>query len=155
MPAAGTRRPRAGRMALTGESTAMTRSDRILIFVLRIIGASALFALLAVVMPITWMAAVHRWLGLGEMPTDPIVGYLARSLSLFYAFFGIIFLALATDLRRYRPLVRVVGIGAALFGFVLWGVDAAVGLPSWWTLAEGPLTIAFGIGIVVLARGDE
>jgi hypothetical protein len=36
-------------------------------------GVSALFALVAVFMPMSWMAATHRWLGLGEMPTAPVV----------------------------------------------------------------------------------
>ena len=31
---------------------------------------------LPVFMPVSWMAATHRWLGLGEMPTGPIVEYL-------------------------------------------------------------------------------
>ncbi len=133
----------------------MTSADRTLTVLLRLIGATALLALVAVFMPIGWMAAIHRWLGLGEMPTDPIVGYLARSVSLFYALFGILFLVLASDLQRYRPLLRVVGISAALLGVALWGVDAVAGMPGWWALGEGPLTIAVGIWIVVLARGDE
>ena len=51
----------------------MTRADKALVFLLRFVGVGALFALVAVFMPVSWMAATHRWLGLGEMPTGPVV----------------------------------------------------------------------------------
>jgi hypothetical protein len=46
----------------------MTRADKALVFLLRFVGVPALFALVAVVMPFSWMVATHRWLGLGDMP---------------------------------------------------------------------------------------
>jgi hypothetical protein len=51
----------------------MTRADKALVLLLRFVGVGALFALVAVFMPSSWMAATHRWLGLGEMPTGPVV----------------------------------------------------------------------------------
>jgi hypothetical protein len=52
----------------------MTRADTVLVILLRyFLGIPGLFALVAVVMPLSWMAATHRWLGPGEMPTDPVV----------------------------------------------------------------------------------
>ena len=89
---------------------AMTKSDRALVLLLRIVGVGALFALVAVFMPVSWMAATHRCLGLGEMPTGPVVEYLARSVSAFYALMGALCLVLTTDLERYRPLVRFLGL---------------------------------------------
>jgi hypothetical protein len=56
----------------------MSRRTKVLVVFLRIAGVGGLFALAAVVMPMPWMAAIHRWLGLGEMPTGPVVEYLAR-----------------------------------------------------------------------------
>src|SRR5215831_7751773 len=106
----------------------MTKSDKVLVFLLRLVGGGSLFALVAVVMPSTWMAATHRWLGLGEMPTGPVVEYLARSLSAFYAVMGALCLVLATDLERYRPLVRFLGAAFALMRVVLLGVDVAAGM---------------------------
>jgi hypothetical protein len=41
----------------------MTKSDKALVLLLRIVGVGSLFALVAVVMPTAWMAATHRWLG--------------------------------------------------------------------------------------------
>ena len=60
----------------------MTKTDKALVILLRIVGVPALFAVVAVVMPTSWMAATHRWLELGKMPTGPVVEYLARSLPL-------------------------------------------------------------------------
>jgi hypothetical protein len=89
----------------------MTKSDKVLVLLLRFVGVPALFALVAVFMPSSWMAATHRWLGLGEMPTGPVVQYLARSLTAFYALFGALCLVVAGDVERYRPLVRFLGGG--------------------------------------------
>src|SRR6516165_12646997 len=100
----------------------MTKADKVLVLLLRIVGVPALVALVAVVMPVSWMAATHRWLGLGEMPTGPVVEYLARSLSAFYAIMGAVCLVLATDLERYRPLVRFLGVAYVLMSLVLLGV---------------------------------
>ena len=74
----------------------MTKTDKAPITLLRILGVLALFAVVAVFMPMSWMVATHRWLGLGEMPTGPVVEYLARSLSAFYAIMGALCLVLAT-----------------------------------------------------------
>ena len=115
----------------------MTKSDKALVLLLRFVGVPALFALVAVFMPSSWMAATHRWLGLGEMPTGPVVEYLARSLSAFYAVMGALCLVLTTDLERYRPLVRFLGVAFALMSLVLFGVDLAAGMPWWWSASEG------------------
>jgi hypothetical protein len=129
----------------------MTRADKALVILLRLVGVTALFALVAVVMPSSWMAATHRWLGLGEMPTGPVVEYLARSLSAFYAVFGALCLVLTTDLDRYRPLVRFLGVAFSLMSVALLGVDLAAGMPWWWSASEGPGGVVFGALLFVLA----
>ena len=116
------------------------------------LGIPGLFALVAVFMPVSWMAATHRWLGLGEMPTGPIVEYLARSLSAFYALVGALCLVMASDLERYRPLVRFFGVCLALLGIIFTGVDLAAGMPWWWTAFEGPPGVPVGALIYFLAR---
>jgi hypothetical protein len=102
------------------------------------------------------MAATHRWLGLGEeMPSGPVVEYLARSLSAFYALFSAICLLLASDLERYRPLVRFLGVLFALFGLVAFGIDLAAGMPWWWTAFEGPPGVPVGALLFFLVRPDH
>jgi hypothetical protein len=130
----------------------MTRTDKALVLLLRIVGVGALFALVAVFMPWSWMAATHRWLGLGEMPTAPVVEYLARSVSAFYALVGALCLVMAAALERYRPLVRFLGVAFALMSMVFLGVDLAAGMPWWWSASEGPGGVVFGALLFVLAR---
>ena len=129
----------------------MTKT-KLLVILLRIIGASGLFASLAVFMPMSWMAGIHDRLGLGEMPASPVVAYLARSVAVFYALFGALLLVLAGDIERYRPAVRFLGVMIAALGVVLAGVDLSAPMPWWWTVAEGPPTIGMGLLIFYLAR---
>jgi len=130
----------------------MTGSDKALVILLRIFGVTALFAVIAVIMPLSWMAAVHRWLGLGEMPTGPIVEYLARSLSTLAAFIGALCLVLASDVERYRPLARFLGAAFALMSPVAVGIDLAAGMPSWWFAVDGVAGIGVGTLLFALAR---
>ena len=131
----------------------MTKSDKVLVFLLRYLGGiPGLLALVPVFMPFSWMVATHRWLGLGEMPTAPVVEYLARSVSAFYALLGALCLVMASDLERYRPLVRFFGVCLALLGIVFTGVDLAAGMPWWWTALEGPGAVPIGALIYFLAR---
>jgi hypothetical protein len=129
----------------------MTRADKLVVVLLRVLGVGSLFALGAVVMPTSWMAATHRWLGLGEMPAGPVVEYLARTLSAFYAFTGAVCLVVASDLGRYRPLARFLGVAFALMGVAFFAVDLWAGLPWWWTAFEGPPTVAVGALLYWLA----
>jgi hypothetical protein len=133
----------------------MTRSDRWLAILLRCLGGGSLFALLSVVMPFSWMVTIHRWLGLGEMPSGPVVEYLARSVSAFYALFGALFLLVASDLERYLPVVRFLGAALAVVGLILLGVDVAAAMPWWWSVFEGPLWVGFGALIFFLARPGQ
>ena len=131
----------------------MTKSDKVLVFLLRYLGGiPGLLALVPVFMPFSWMVATHRWLGLGEMPTAPVVEYLARSVSAFYALLGALCLVMASDLERYRPLVRFFGVALALLGIVFTGVDLAAGMPWWWTALEGPGAVPVGALVYFLAR---
>ena len=130
----------------------MTRADKALVILLRFVGVSALFALVAVFMPFSWMDATHSGLGMGEMPTAPVVEYLARSLSAFYALVGALCLVLAADLERYRPLVRSLGMAFVLMSVVILGVDLAAGMPWWWTALEGPGAVPVGALVYFLAR---
>jgi hypothetical protein len=119
-----------------------------------LVGWLTLLALPAVFMPTSWMARTHEWLGLGEFPDAPIVANLARSVSGFYALFGAVCLVLATDLARYRPLVRFLGGAVTFFGIILIGVDLAAAMPAWWTASEGLSTILIGALMFAFARDD-
>jgi hypothetical protein len=133
----------------------MTKAEKAVVILLRIFGVSALFAIVPVVMPLSWMVGTHRLLGLGEMPTAPVVEYLARSLSAFYVLFGAICLMLAADLNRYRPVVQFLGAALVPIGAILTVVDLALGMPWWWSACEGPPTVLVGLLLCFLARQNR
>lgn len=130
----------------------MTNSERAIKIVLRVVGITGLFAMPAIFLPLAWMNAIHGFLGLGELPDAPIVRYLARSLSTFYAMFSVTTLLIASDIRRYRALVKLWGLLVTVAGFVLLGIDLNAGMPTSWTLSEGPPAVAVGLAVLWLSR---
>lgn len=125
-----------------------SRSETLLRVLLRYLGSSSLLALVAVFMPYSWMDATHRWLGMGTLPPEPVVGYLARSLSLFYALMGGLLWLCSFDLHRHRIVLCYLGAAVSFFGAVMWGVDFAVHMPPYWRHVEGPMVIVFGAVIL-------
>lgn len=119
----------------------MNWAEKTLRWLLQAFAVLLLTALVPVVMPFAWMQTTHRWLGLGELPAGPILGYLTRSLSLLYAFHGALLLTVSFDVRRYRSLIRAFALLGILFGSSLIVLDWAVGLPVAWILSEGPFII--------------
>ena len=125
---------------------------KVAIFILRFLGINALLALVFLFMPISWIEGIHDRLGLGEMPHSPIVGYLSRSLCLFYGLLGAFLIGISLDLDRYRPLVRMFGWLCPLIGIFLLGIDLHEKMPGWWIASEGPFTIVFGVFFLWLLR---
>jgi hypothetical protein len=128
-------------------------SLRHLALLLRAVGCLDLMALLAVVMPQHWMDVAHKFLGLGPIPREPIVGYLARSASAIYALHGATVLFISFDVVRYERLIRFLAIAALLHGAVIFGIDLSEPLPPLWRYGEGPAFAATGILVLWLQRG--
>ena len=125
---------------------------RFLIVFLRVSGSVALCAVVAVLMPHHSMNVIHQWLGLGELPDEPIVGYLARSTSAFYALIGALSWIVSFDLGRYRTILLFLGWTGLVMGVALFCVDIVEGMPTYWIAFEGPSYTLFGILILCLAR---
>lgn len=106
-------------LAVVRRLSNMTKQERLFKLFLRIIGTVALLALVAVVMPYSWMNATHQWLGMGQLPSEPIVGYLARSTSTFYAFLGGLMWLVSFDLHRHRIVLYYLGVVIVIFGAAL------------------------------------
>jgi hypothetical protein len=130
----------------------MSKSEWALIVVLRFGAAVLMLAALAVVMPFSWMTGIHDLLGQGPLPDMPIVQYLTRSVSAFYAYHGALLILLSFDVRRYAAVIRFLGWGNVVFGVLLVVLDVWAGMPWYWTLLEGPSVIAFGLVVVLLQR---
>ena len=90
------------------EPTAPSAAERWLKIVLRITGTFLLPAIVAVVMPRSWIASAHRQLGLGELAGGVLVEYLARTVSAFYAVVGGLLWLLSCDVRRHLPVIRYI-----------------------------------------------
>ena len=130
----------------------MSRCERWLRFLLYFAAAGLMLAALAVIMPTSWMAATHEWLGMGEFPDRPLTGYLTRSIAALYAYHGVMMLVLARDVRRFLPMIGLVGYCEVLFGIILLVIDLYVGMPWFWTAVEGPSLVGFGSVIIHLQR---
>ncbi|NIM01661.1 MAG: hypothetical protein GTN89_12695 [Acidobacteria bacterium] len=126
-------------------------AEKVLTWLLRVLGFLACLAIIAVVMPTSWMVAGAKYAG-SPFVDNPLNQYLARSLSLLYAMFGVFVLYIARDVRRYRDLVSFMGWLTMVLGIALTAVDFAVGMPASWTWGEGPPTVVFGAVIVWLSR---
>ena len=134
----------------------MSKHERFLQVFLRIIGTSSLTAAFFVFVPHAWMNDIHQRLGLGDLPDVPVVSYLARSTSAFYALLGGLLWAVSFDLQRHRVVLRYLGVAIVLFGSALFVVDWQAGLPLWWRIWEGPIDCAIGIIILWLSsRMDD
>ncbi len=135
--------------------TAHTLGERRLRWLLRVLAGLDLLALVAVALPRETMAQVHVALGLGDLGTGPVTVYLARTISLLYAFQGATFWHLAGDVRKYQALIALWGrltlLGAAVFLMI----DVAAGLPWWWAIGETICVAAIGGSLLWGVRGLE
>jgi hypothetical protein len=130
----------------------LSRSERWLAILLRVSGTITLTAVVAVLMPRGWMAATHLWLNLGTFPEGPIVEYLARSLSAFYAMFGGMLIVVSFDVRRHARVIAYFAAVMIAFGATMCVIDTLIGMPSYWRTMEGIMPALFGVAILLLQR---
>ena len=128
----------------------MSKAERALALLLRLVGAVCLLATFAVFMPLRWMAAVHDWLGLGQLPEGRIVEYLARSLSAFYALMGGLLVFVSFGVRRHAGVITCLAVASLLFAPMILVVDLSIGMSLRWTLQEGPFVLLVGTAILLL-----
>jgi hypothetical protein len=128
-------------------------ADRLLLWLLRLNAAVLLMATPFAFLPFSWMEQIHRdVLGLGELPDAKITRYMARSLSLVYASFGLVTLYVTLDWQRYRPSVPFLAWLHVAFGCGMVAIDWDAGLPWWWIVGEGPPLVGMGFLMLFLYR---
>ncbi len=130
-------------------------AERILYWLLIVMGGMAASAIVPAAMPTRFMVAINDWLGLGPYPHSTLTEYLTRSLSILYAMLGALTIYVACDVRRYRDLLVFMGWLTVVLGAALTVLDFAIGMPARWSWGEGPPTIVVGLAIVWLARRVE
>ena len=129
--------------------------QRLQSWLLRLAGTTEILAFIAVVMPRAWMEASHAWLGLGEMPGGPVLMFMIRQASYSYGMHGISLWVLATDVKRFRPLVIFNAVAFLLAAPVFLVVDHTSGMPLWWTVGDVLGCAFFGAGLLWLDRGGR
>jgi hypothetical protein len=83
-------------------------------WLLRFIAFTTLFALIAGVMPQSWLAyMIHK--AAPEVPVGLFVTYLFRMLMGVFVVTGLFCVVFSTDVQRYRPLIWMLGV-ACLIG---------------------------------------
>lgn len=127
-------------------------AERFLSHLLKLIGVGLTLAFLFVLLPKSFLASIHAWLGLGEFPAQPVVEYLARSTSLLYGVHGVVMLALATNIPKYITLVGLIGYLHIGIGLTMLVIDLLSGMPWWWTTFEGIPVALTGAFICWLQR---
>ena len=105
-------------------------------WLLQMAGSVEMLAFGAVAMPRSWMETSHTWLGLGEMPSGPILMFMIRRTSFFYGLHGGLLWLLGSDVVRFRPLVIFTGVSYLLAGPVFFIIDRTSGMPDWWTVVD-------------------
>ena len=129
----------------------MKNWQKYFVLFLRVVGSTALLAVIGMIMPYSWMNEVHQWLGWGQLPSEPVVGYLARSTSALYAVIGGLLWAISFDPIRHRLVVLYVGAVFLVLAVALTIVDVVEGLPLYWTLGEAIANL--GTGTIMVAGG--
>src|SRR5919197_6688309 len=110
----------------------MQRCEKYLKLLLQVFGAVTVVALFPFVMPRSWMAVVHEWVGMGALPDKPVVEYLARTTSALYGFLGGLYLVLATDVRRYARVITYSAVATLVLSTVNTAFCLRAGMPAWW-----------------------
>lgn len=119
-------------------------ADRALYWLMRLNAAVLLCAAPCVFLPFATMDAIHRELLGAPLPDQPITRYMARSLALLYASFGLCILFVTLGWQRYRPAAPFIAWLHVGFGAAMVVVDRDSGMPWWWTFGEGPPLIGMG-----------
>jgi hypothetical protein len=126
--------------------------ERLLIWLLRLAGATEILAFISVVMPRSWMEIAHEGLGMGTMPEGPLVMFMIRQASYAYGMHGVSLWILASDVVRFRPLIVFNGAAFLLAGPVFFLIDYTTGVPFWWTIFDSLACGATGVLLLLLAR---
>lgn len=126
--------------------------DRATVLLLRVIGGVDCLALIAVLMPRAAMESIAARFGFAPISAGPLTEYLARSTSLLYALHGALLLYVATDVARFRGLIRWLGMLSIAHGGVMLLIDVRIGMPAWWCAAEGPTFAAAGLVLCLLTK---
>ena len=126
--------------------------ERLLVWLLRLAGATEILAFIAVVMPRSWMEISNAWLGLSPMPDGPLLMFMIRQASYTYGVHGLSLWLIATDVKRFHPFVVFNGIAFLVAAPVFFLIDVTSGMPWWWTVSDPVSCGFFAAALLLLSR---
>ena len=129
--------------------------QRLQSWLLRVVGSVEILAFFAVLMPRSWMEASHAWLGMGEMPEGAVLMFMIRQASYVYGMHGVSLWVLASDVKRFRPLIVLNGISFLLAAPVFLIIDHTAGMPLYWTISDTVGCGLIGAALLWLTRGGD
>ncbi len=124
-------------------------------WILRLVGTMELFSFGAVFLPRSSMDAIHRSLGLAEMPQGPVFDSVMREVSFTYGLHGVAVWLIASDVVRFRPLVVLSAIGYLLAAPVFVTIDLINGMPATWVAGIGGSCLLIGSLILGALLGER
>ena len=130
----------------------MNSAEKWLKILLRVIGVFCLPAFFAFVMPKSWMAAGHEWLGMGAFPDKPIAEYLARATSALCGFYGGLLIMLAADVHRYARIITFQAVTLLAIGAIAFVILLPSGMPMWWIVSDAGGAVVMCVAMLVLQR---
>jgi hypothetical protein len=89
-----------------------------------------------VVGPTEWLHAGHRLMGLGDFPDNPLMQYLARSVSALYTALGALYMFLSCDLRRYFPVLQFNVLLKLSFTVTIVSLELWIPMSRIWIIAD-------------------
>ncbi len=119
-------------------------SEKLLVLLLRLNAGILCLAIPTLLLPVSTMDQIHRWLGMGALPHQPITEYLARSCSLMYGVHGIVLLLISLKPRKHWSLIGPLALLHVGMGATLLCIDLFAGMPWYWTAVEGGPIMIFG-----------
>ncbi|HEY0763576.1 MAG TPA: hypothetical protein VGD61_14485 [Pyrinomonadaceae bacterium] len=124
----------------------------LLVWLLRLAGATEVLAFIAVVMPRSWMEIANTSIGLGPMPDGPLLMFMIRQASYTYGVHGLSLWLIASDVERFRSFVVFNGIAFLLAAPVFFLIDLTSGMPWWWAVSDPGSCGLFGAALLWLSR---
>lgn len=129
--------------------------------ILRLNGCFAIMAVVAVLMPQSWLAWCVSRVERGAQ-AGLLVSYLARALALYAFLAGLLFLTFAQDVKRFRVPIRVMALWCifSVFAFGLYVLPYLDALMNqwffWFIVGDAAYSLIFVLAILVLqARIDK
>jgi hypothetical protein len=129
-------------------------------FILRFNGGFATLAVVAVLMPQSWLVWCVSKVEPG-LQVGLLVSYLARALSLYAFLAGLLFLVFAEDVKRYRVPIRTMAVWC-LFAILCFGIYVSSHLSYvvkqwffWFIVADAIYSLLFVVTVLVLQSRIE